>query len=321
MDLLDPEAIEKAEAAGAVIAVRDISFQVKRGEVFVIMGLSGSGKSTLIRCLTRLIEPSAGVIRVKGKEVTSMDAEELTAFRRGEAAMVFQHYGLLPHRNVLENVAFGLKLRGLALELREARAQEALRQVGLAGWEKKYPHQLSGGMQQRVGIARALVQDTDLLLMDEPFSGLDPLIRREMQDELIKLQKEWQKTIIFVTHDLGEALRLGDRMAVMGSGVFVQVGRPQEIVMHPADEYVQRFVQDEQRIAQLLDKGRVAGCRHRSHASAEWGKSLPGGDMLFPSDIEFHVAPYISDFVKWITVAWSPFSLLSATWCWGCYCR
>ncbi len=190
LDLLDPEAIEKAEAAGAVIAVRDISFQVKRGEVFVIMGLSGSGKSTLIRCLTRLIEPSAGVIRVKGKEVTSMNVEELTAFRRSEAAMVFQHYGLLPHRNVLENVAFGLKLRGLERELREARAQEALRQVGLAGWEKKYPHQLSGGMQQRVGIARALVQDTDLLLMDEPFSGLDPLIRREMQDELIKLQKE-----------------------------------------------------------------------------------------------------------------------------------
>lgn len=277
LDLLDPEAIEKAEAAGAVIAVRDISFQVKRGEVFVIMGLSGSGKSTLIRCLTRLIEPSAGVIRVKGKEVTSMNVEELTAFRRSEAAMVFQHYGLLPHRNVLENVAFGLKLRGLERELREARAQEALRQVGLAGWEKKYPHQLSGGMQQRVGIARALVQDTDLLLMDEPFSGLDPLIRREMQDELIKLQKEWQKTIIFVTHDLGEALRLGDRMAVMGSGVFVQVGRPQEIVMHPADEYVQRFVQDEQRIAQLLDKGRVSRVRSiEAHASARAGKVAAG---------------------------------------------
>ena len=277
LDLLDPEAIEKAEAAGAVIAVRDISFQVKRGEVFVIMGLSGSGKSTLIRCLTRLIEPSAGVIRVKGKEVTSMNVEELTAFRRSEAAMVFQHYGLLPHRNVLENVAFGLKLRGLERELREARAQEALRQVGLAGWEKKYPHQLSGGMQQRVGIARALVQDTDLLLMDEPFSGLDPLIRREMQDELIKLQKEWQKTIIFVTHDLGEALRLGDRMAVMGSGVFVQVGRPQEIVMHPADEYVQRFVQDEQRIAQLLDKGRVSRVRSiEAHASTRVGKVAAG---------------------------------------------
>lgn len=261
LDLFDPVAIEKAEAAGAVIAVRDVSFQVKRGEVFVIMGLSGSGKSTLIRCLTRLIEPSAGTIRVKGKEVTSMDAEELTAFRRSEVAMVFQHYGLLPHKNVLDNVAFGLKLKGQARELREAKAAEALQQVGLAGWEKKYPHQLSGGMQQRVGIARALVQDTDLLLMDEPFSGLDPLIRREMQEELRKLQKEWQKTIIFVTHDLGEALRLGDRMAVMGSGVFVQSGRPQDIVMNPADEYVRRFVQDEQKIAQLLEKGRSGRVR------------------------------------------------------------
>lgn len=277
LDLFDHEVLDKAEAAGAIVAVRDISFQIKRGEVFVIMGLSGSGKSTLIRCLTRLIEPSAGVIRVKGQEVTAMNMEELTAFRRSEAAMVFQHYGLLPHRNVLENVAFGLKLRDAARELREAKAAEALRQVGLAGWEKKYPHQLSGGMQQRVGIARALVQDTDLLLMDEPFSGLDPLIRREMQEELLKLQKEWQKTIIFVTHDLGEALRLGDRMAVMGAGVFVQMGRPQDIVMNPADEYVQRFVQDEQRIAQMLEKGRVSRVRSiGAHVSARAGKVAAG---------------------------------------------
>lgn len=277
LDCFDPVVLKEAEAAGAVIAVRDVSFQVQQGEVFVIMGLSGSGKSTLIRCLTRLIAPSAGVIKVKGQDVTSMDEKQLTAFRREEAAMVFQHYGLLPHKNVLENVAFGLKLRGLARELREAKAIKALQQVGLSGWEKKFPDQLSGGMQQRVGIARALIQDAELLLMDEPFSGLDPLIRREMQDELIKLQEEWQKTIVFVTHDLGEALRLGDRMAVMGSGVFVQVGRPQEIIINPADEYVRRFVQDEQKIARLLDKERVGQLRSVGPHSGIRAEKLAAG--------------------------------------------
>lgn len=231
---------------GSVIAVRDVSLQIQRGEVFVIMGLSGSGKSTLIRCLTRLIEPSYGKIMVNGKNVTAMNSQELTEFRRTEAAMVFQHYGLLPHRTVLDNVAFGLKLRGVDPKMREIKAKEIIEKVGLEGWEEHYPAQLSGGMQQRVGIARALVQDTNLLLMDEPFSGLDPLIRREMQDELLRLQNELHKTIIFVTHDIAEAVRLGDRMVVMRTGELVQEGRPRDIILNPVDEYVQRFVQSEQ---------------------------------------------------------------------------
>lgn len=253
LDLNDINSVRKAEADGAVVAVRDVSFTIKRGEVFVIMGLSGSGKSTLIRCFPRLIEPSSGQIIVNGEDVTSMDERELTEFRRTRSAMVFQHYGLLPHRTVLENVSFGLKLRGVERGEREALAVEAIEQVGLTGWEENYPAQLSGGMQQRVGIARALVQDADLLLMDEPFSGLDPLIRREMQDELSRLQEELHKTIVFVTHDLNEALRLGDRMAVMKKGEFVQLGSPQEIIMNPADEYVRRFVQDEQKVALLVE--------------------------------------------------------------------
>jgi glycine betaine/proline transport system ATP-binding protein len=246
--------VEKYIADGAVAAVRDISLRIKRGEVFVIMGLSGSGKSTLIRCLTRLIEPSSGKIKINGKDVTNMNDKELTEFRRTQAAMVFQHYGLLPHRTVLENVAFGLKLRGIETEARTTKAREVIEKVGLEGWEEHYPAQLSGGMQQRVGIARALVQDTNLLLMDEPFSGLDPLIRRDMQDELIRLQKELQKTIVFVTHDISEAVRLGDRMLVMKDGESIQEGKPQDTIMNPANDYVQKFVQDEQKIALLLEK-------------------------------------------------------------------
>jgi glycine betaine/proline transport system ATP-binding protein len=246
--------VDKYIAGGAVAAVRDISLRIKRGEVFVIMGLSGSGKSTLIRCLTRLIEPSSGKIRINGQDVSKMDNQQLTEFRRTQAAMVFQHYGLLPHRTVLENVAFGLKLRGIEVKTRTAKSREVIKKVGLEGWEDQYPAQLSGGMQQRVGIARALVQDTNLLLMDEPFSGLDPLIRREMQDELIRLQKELQKTIVFVTHDISEAVRLGDRMLVMKDGESVQEGQPQDIILNPVDDYVQKFVQDEQKIALMLEK-------------------------------------------------------------------
>ncbi|MDD4549015.1 MAG: ATP-binding cassette domain-containing protein [Syntrophomonadaceae bacterium] len=226
-----------------IVAVNDVSFQVKRGEVYVIMGLSGSGKSTLIRCLLRLIEPDSGTALIEGKDVTAMDKRQLTEFRRTRVAMVFQHYGLLPHRSVLENVAFGLKLRGVERKEREQKAAEVIEKVGLKQWEKHYPSELSGGMQQRVGIARALVQDADLLLLDEPFSGLDPLIRREMQDELLRLQHEFQKTMIFVTHDLNEALRLGSHMAVMKNGAFIQEGRPHDIVMNPVDDYVKQFVQ------------------------------------------------------------------------------
>ncbi|NLK52068.1 MAG: betaine/proline/choline family ABC transporter ATP-binding protein [Syntrophomonadaceae bacterium] len=248
-----PDLLEQAENNGAICAVRNVSFRVNHGEVFVIMGLSGSGKSTLIRCLSRLVEPTCGQVMIDGEEVTNMDEKQLTQFRRTKVAMVFQHYGLLPHRTVLENVTFGLKLRGMKVAEREEAARQAIQLVGLAGWEKQYPAGLSGGMQQRVGIARALVQDANILLMDEPFSGLDPLIRREMQDELIRLQEELRKTILFVTHDLNEALYLGDRMAVMREGAFVQVGSPQEVLQHPADDYVRRFVQDERRITQMVE--------------------------------------------------------------------
>ncbi len=233
------------EDSDAVLAVKGVSLWVAPGETFIIMGLSGSGKSTLIRCLLRLVEPTGGVVRVNGEEVTSMNASELVAFRRRQVAMVFQHYGLLPHRTVIQNVCFGLRLRGESREERREKSFEAIRKVGLEGWEEYYPVSLSGGMRQRVGIARALVMGSPILLMDEPFSGLDPLIRRELQDELMRLQEEMKKTIFFVTHDLSEALRLGDRMAVMRDGKVVQVGTPEEIISDPVDDYVARFVQDE----------------------------------------------------------------------------
>ncbi|MFO7266190.1 MAG: betaine/proline/choline family ABC transporter ATP-binding protein [Bacillota bacterium] len=240
---LDPQRVAELERRGAVVAVRDVSFEVQPGELFVVMGLSGSGKSTLIRCLLRLVEPTAGTIQCGSYDVTALSSAQLTEFRRRQVAMVFQHYGLLPHRTVLDNVAFGLKLRGVPRKERLEKAREALARVGLAGWEDRYPSALSGGMQQRVGIARALANDPPVMLWDEPFSGLDPLIRRELQDELLRLQQELRKTIIFVTHDLDEAVRLGDRMAVMRSGSFVQVGQPREIIENPADDYVRRFVE------------------------------------------------------------------------------
>ncbi len=244
LDLEDAQSLDQLQNDGAVAAVRNVSFKVKQGEVFVIMGLSGSGKSTLIRCIPRLVEPTQGEIKVNGRNVLQLDKKELIDFRRHETAMVFQHYGLLPHRNVIDNVAFGLKLCGVPPREREDLARQAIAQVGLEGWENYYPAQLSGGMRQRVGIARALVQDSDLLLMDEPFSGLDPLIRREMQDTLINLQRQLNRTIVFVTHDLSEAARLGDTMAVMKNGEFLQQGTPAEVMSNPADEYVERFVQD-----------------------------------------------------------------------------
>jgi len=244
----DEEMIEKIEKMDKpVIAVRNVSLEVKEGEVFVIMGLSGSGKSTLIRCLLRLLEPTSGEIKINEYEVTNLNDNELIDFRRKEVAMVFQHYGLLPHRTVRENVEFGLKIRGEDKDIRKKRALEAIERVGLKGWEDTHPSALSGGMRQRVGIARALVMDTPVLLMDEPFSGLDPLIRREMQDELIRLQEEMHKTIFFVTHDLNEAIRLGDRIAIMKEGDIVQTGKINDIVRNPADDYVKRFVQDVKR--------------------------------------------------------------------------
>ena len=229
---------------GVVIGLSDVSFEVQKGETFVIMGLSGSGKSTMVRCLIRLIEPTTGRIVIDGHDVTAMDEKALTEFRRSKIAMVFQHYGLMPHRNVLENAAWGLEVQGVSEAERHARTREILDMVGLGGWENAFPRQLSGGMQQRVGLARALVVNTDILLMDEPFSGLDPLIRRQMQDELLRLQENLQKTIVFITHDLNEALKLGNRIAIMQDGRVVQIGSPEDIVLRPEDQYVGDFTQD-----------------------------------------------------------------------------
>ncbi|MCF4114405.1 MULTISPECIES: betaine/proline/choline family ABC transporter ATP-binding protein [Dethiosulfovibrio] len=254
VDVEDEDLItEFDESEDTVVAIRGISFEVQRGEVFVVMGLSGSGKSTLIRSILRLIDPSSGSIVVDGEDVTQLDRDGLVQFRRDHVAMVFQHYGLLPHRTVLQNVAFGLKLKGIPQKERLDRAMAAIERVGLKGWENYYPSSLSGGMRQRVGIARAVVMDSPILLMDEPFSGLDPLIRREMQDELIRLQEEMHKTIFFVTHDLDEAMRLGDRMAVMKNGDIVQMGHPSEILANPADEYVARFVHDKREQLRMAD--------------------------------------------------------------------
>ncbi len=232
------------EESGCVVAVRDISFQVHRGELFVIMGLSGSGKSTLIRCILRLIEPTVGKILINGEDVCSFNERQLMNLRRHTTGMIFQHFSLFPHRSVIDNVAYGLKVRGVGKVERYARAQEVIEIVGLKGWQNYLPSALSGGMQQRVGIARALATDPGILLMDEPFSGLDPLIRRQMQDELLDLQEKVQKTILFVTHDLHEALKLGNRIAIMRDGGIIQVGAPEEVITTPTDAYVREFVRD-----------------------------------------------------------------------------
>jgi glycine betaine/proline transport system ATP-binding protein len=224
--------------------VRDVSFDVHKGEVFVVMGLSGSGKSTLVRCLTRLIEPTSGAIAIDGEDVLSMDTARLRELRRRRASMVFQHFGLLPHRSVLDNVAYGLEIQGLGKAARRAKAAEVVAKVGLEGLEHRRPGQLSGGQQQRVGLARALAVDPEVLLFDEPFSALDPLIRRDMQEEVIRLHREEGRTMIFITHDLSEALKLGDRIALMRDGRIVQLGTPEEIVGSPADDYVRDFVRD-----------------------------------------------------------------------------
>jgi len=236
------EAIQ--EDTGCVVAVRDVSFDVHRGELFVIMGLSGSGKSTLIRCILRLIEPTAGKILIDGEDICGYDRQKLTNLRRHTTGMIFQQFGLFPHRSVLDNVAYGLKVRGVPKEERCTRAREVLELVGLKEWESYLPGTLSGGMQQRVGIARALANDPEILLMDEPFSGLDPMIRRQMQDELLDLQEKVQKTILFVTHDLSEALKLGSRIAIMRDGEIIQIGAPEEVITDPSDDYVREFVQD-----------------------------------------------------------------------------
>jgi glycine betaine/proline transport system ATP-binding protein len=232
------------EKTGCVMAVKDVSFDVAPGEVFVVMGLSGSGKSTLVRLITRLIEPTAGKVTLYGDDITAMSDKNLLETRRRKVSMVFQHFGLLPHRRVIDNIAFGLEVRGEAKTGRRNRAQEMVDLVGLSGYENNFPDQLSGGMQQRVGLARALAADPDLLMFDEPFSALDPLIRRDMQNEVIRLHHEVGKTMVFITHDLAEALKLGDRILIMRDGEIVQVGTPDEVVAAPADDYVRDFVSD-----------------------------------------------------------------------------
>jgi glycine betaine/proline transport system ATP-binding protein len=245
---LDKDAI--FEQTGSVVAVADVSFAVGQGEIFVVMGLSGSGKSTLVRCINRLIEPSAGTLWIDDEDVLALEREPLRQLRLHKVAMVFQHFALFPHRTVCENVEFGLKIRGVPPDERRERALAALDMVGLRAWADVAPSTLSGGMQQRVGLARALAVDPEVLLMDEPFSALDPLIRREMQQELIELQRRLHMTIIFITHDLHEALTIGDQIAIMKDGRFVQVGSPEEIVAAPADPYVASFTQD-------VDRSRV----------------------------------------------------------------
>ena len=235
---------ELREKTGCVVAVRDVSIEVWPGEVFVVMGLSGSGKSTLVRTLIRLIEPTAGEIEIAGRDVSAAGAAELRELRRNAVSMVFQHFGLLAHRRVIDNVAFGLEVKGMGKAERLARANDVLRLVGLEDAANQFPDQLSGGMQQRVGVARAFAVDPQVMLYDEPFSALDPLIRRDMQDEVCRLQLETGKTMVFITHDLPEALRLGDRIAIMRDGAIVQLGTPEDLVGSPADEYVQNFVRD-----------------------------------------------------------------------------
>ena len=241
---------EILKATGCTVAVRNANLEIEEGEMFVIMGLSGSGKSTLLRCINRLNEPSMGEIRLDGVDITRSSDKELLQIRRKELAMVFQHFGLLPHRTVLSNVSFGLELQGVPKEEREKKAQESVLLVGLKGYEKQRVDELSGGMQQRVGLARALANNPEVLLMDEAFSALDPLIREQMQDELLLLQEKMKRTIVFITHDLDEAIKLGDRIAIMKDGEIVQIGTPEEILTDPANAYVTRFTES-------VDRGRI----------------------------------------------------------------
>ena len=241
---------EVLEQTGQVVAVRDVGFDVEEGELFVVMGLSGSGKSTVIRMLNRLIEPTRGTVEIDGQDIAQLDGEALRRLRSQNMSMVFQHFALFPHRTVGENAAYGLKIQGVPEDERRERAEKALARVGLEGWTDKYPHEMSGGMKQRVGIARGLATDADILLMDEPFSALDPLIRRDMQDLLMELQQELHRTIVFITHDLNEAMRIGDRIVVMKDGAVVQIGTGAEIIHDPANQYVADFVAD-------VDRARV----------------------------------------------------------------
>lgn len=268
---------EIMDRTGLVVGVDQASFSVAEGEIFVIMGLSGSGKSTLLRCINRLIEPTDGQLWFNGQDVFQMSPRELREFRRQKVSMVFQNWALFPHYTVIQNVEYGLAVQGVDARERRKRAREALEMVGLAGWESHIPTQLSGGMQQRVGLARALVSNPEILLMDEAFSALDPLIRQRMQEELMQIQSQMRKTIIFITHDLQEAIHIGDHVAVMNEGRIVQLGTPEDIVLYPADEYVAAFTQG-------VDRSQFLRARHCMRPARD-GEVRPGGPQVIASTL------------------------------------
>ena len=274
---------EIKEQTGHVVAVRDVSFKVEEGETFVVMGLSGSGKSTLVRCLSRLIEPTDGQVMIDGNDITKVSQSELKDLRRNKMAMVFQHFGLFPHRRVIDNVAYGLEVRGEGREQRYAKAMEIIDLVGLEGWGECYPRELSGGMQQRVGLARAMAVDPEILLFDEPFSALDPLIRREMQDELLDLQARLKKTMVFITHDFLEAIKMGDHIMIMKDGAISQMGTPEEIVANPVDKYVSDFTEDVPRY-KVLSAGKVM--RSTKRARLKNGEATAQEDAKIDSLID-----------------------------------
>jgi glycine betaine/proline transport system ATP-binding protein len=271
---------------GCVAAVRDVSFDVAQGEVFVVMGLSGSGKSTLVRMLNRIHDPTAGEVLVDGSDIMGMSDDELRTVRRTKVSMVFQHFGLLPHRRIVDNVAFGLEIQGEEKDPRIRKATEVLEVVGLGGWGDRFPDELSGGMQQRVGLARALATDPEIMLFYEPFSALDPLIRRDMQNEVRRLQNEMKKTMVFITHDLAEALKLGDRIAIMKDGAFVQVGTPEEVVAHPADDYVADFTKDVPRAHVLTARAIMRPAN---------GLGSTDGPAVSPSTVVQALIPMVAD--------------------------
>lgn len=283
---------------GCTVGINNATFDVKKGEIFVIMGLSGSGKSTVIRCLNRLIEPTDGEVRIDGQNIVDLDAEQLRGVRRKKLSMVFQRFGLLPHRSVLDNVAFGLEVQGIGKAERHEKAMQAIQTVGLSGYQDQMTQALSGGMQQRVGLARALANDPEILLMDEAFSALDPLIRVQLQDELLELQSRMHKTIVFITHDLDEALKLGCRIAIMKDGAIVQIGTPEEILTDPANQYVQDFVEnvDRSRVitaGSILRKTKVAYESYGPHQCLRMMKEF-GSSTLFVVDENRHFKGYIT---------------------------
>jgi len=274
------------EETGHIVGVAEVTVDINEGDIFVVMGLSGSGKSTLIRCVNRIHEPTAGKVIIDGQNVVALSAEEMRQVRRRKMSMVFQHFALFPHKTVLENAGYGLKVQGVENGERRERAMTALEQVGLGEWGSRYPHNLSGGMQQRVGLARALATDPDILLMDEAFSALDPLIRREMQNEMLQLQERVQKTILFITHDLNEALRVGTQVMIMKAGRSVQVGSPTQIVTEPEDEYVADFMAD-------VDHAKVLTARFAMKEAPSWSASSQVSEVS--SDVERSGVGYVVD--------------------------